>query len=314
MGSVGDGSLPVATWMVVPALLTLVGGGILAWTENEALRSRRWIGMTGNGVILVAGILGQLRGMEAGAAALAFPWGTMMAALGWTLSTTMLFVAGGVDLRGGTERERWPWAVPSLIGSLSVMGAPLTAGFVGVSSALAEASRTGGWILVAGSFVGHALLSASTMRWLLSSDPIDVKDQGLFGKIAYGTSLGGLAVTLVFLGVMPARVLVGDGFSGGVTLQSILAAFPLTGWLMWGGGVLVGGVAAWLDQRFRPRVSLWLDALHDVVLLEWGYGLVAGALEQGLGLVRVVDSILGGRAAMLWSSVFLLIVVLMMGR
>jgi len=308
----GDGGLPVARWMTAPALLTLLAGSILAWTENEVRRSRGWISMAGNGTILLATVLSHLRGAEAGALALASAGGMMLGAVGGMLSTAMLFLGRSIHRDEGVDLIGWLWAVPSLIGALSLVGAPLTAGYVGVSSALSGVSKTRALGLLVGGFVGHLLVSASTARWLRSSDPSDGMGGGFLERIAYGASLGGLGVAVVVFGVIPARVIAGEGFSPDLTLRGLLTGVPLAGWLMWGGGVLVGGMVGWLESGFRPRVSLWLDALHDVVLLEWGYGLVAGAVEQGLGMIRMMDAILGGRAAILWSSVFLLIVVLMM--
>jgi len=314
LASVGDGNLPVAAWMIAPALLTLLGGSILAWTENRAEMSRRWIAMAGNGVVLLAAVLAHLRGTEVGAPAPALPSGMTFGALGWTLSTTLLFLAGGIDLRKGVDQGYLPWAVPSLLLVLSLLGVPLTAGFVGTSSAVAEAAGTGANVLLVGVFMAYVLLSASVVRWLLGADRIDAGEGGVFGRVAYGTGLGGMTVALILCGLLPVRLFSGRWFSTGLTLPALLSGPSLGGWVMWVGAVLLGGAVGWLDPRFRPRLSLWLDAIHDVVQLEWAYALVGGAMEQGLGLVRVVDAVLGGRAAMLWSLVFLLVIVLAVGR
>ena len=135
----------------------------------------------------------------------------------------------------------------------------------------------------------------------------------MVGRFTYGTGLGVVAVGVIVCGAVPGMLLPGDAAHRDLTIRTLLAAPSLGGWLLWGGGVLMGGALAWVDRGFRPRVSLWLDAVHDGVLVDWAYALIVGAVEQGLALIRVVDAIVGGRAAMLWSSVFLLIVVLLIG-
>mgnify|MGYP006301338933 CR=1 FL=1 len=61
------------------------------------------------------------------------------------------------------------------------------------------------------------------------------------------------------------------------------------------------------------RAAVARDVVHDVVLLDWVYEWLAGALEKGFGLLRAVDDVLGGRGALLWAVVLLLILVLLVG-
>jgi hypothetical protein len=123
-----------------------------------------------------------------------------------------------------------------------------------------------------------------------------------------------MAIAVVVCGTLPALFVSGGEVSAALNRQTLLTGLPLVGWAMWAVGLVAGFGLGLMDGRFRPRVSLWLDVVHDVVVLEWAYSLIAGAAQQGLGLIRVVDGILGGRASMLWSCVFLLIVVLFLGR
>jgi hypothetical protein len=55
---------------------------------------------------------------------------------------------------------------------------------------------------------------------------------------------------------------------------------------------------------------LWLDALQGIVRLDWAWTLLAGAFGQGLTVLRAVDDVLGGRGALLWSFIMLLLVIL----
>jgi hypothetical protein len=163
-----------------------------------------------------------------------------------------------------------------------------------------------------GFFVGHVFLAAAVMRWFLSSDGVEWEERSLPGKLAHGVSLVGLGGALVLVVVVPGEGLsVGD--SSAPSLPLLLAGPNLTGWVVWGGGLLLGGALAWWDREVRPRISLWLDVVHDVLLFDWGYELLMGAFEQGARLLRVVDGVLSGRGALLWSCILLLMVILMVG-
>jgi hypothetical protein len=125
--------------------------------------------------------------------------------------------------------------------------------------------------------------------------------------MAHAAGLIGPALPLLVVGLIPNLPLSG---SSHLSLWSLFAGPGLVGWLLWGAPLLLGGALAWQDAHLRPKISLWLDALHDVVRLGWAYDLLMGAVERGLAIVRAADDILGGRGALLWSFIMLLILVL----
>jgi NADH:ubiquinone oxidoreductase subunit 5 (subunit L)/multisubunit Na+/H+ antiporter MnhA subunit len=237
-------------------------------------------------------------------------------AVGWILGTTMLFLGGGIDVEQALRAKTWHRAIPSLVGALSLIGAPFTVGFVAESGVLEGVVSTGRWGWGVAFFLGQGLLVAAVVRWLLAGDSAGRPARGLVGRAAYGVAMVVLALSLVIVGIVPDRVTAGLrlSYSFSVSLKALLSAPRLVGWLLWGGAVVLGAVLAWGDRILRPRVSLWLDGLHDVLLLDWGYELLMGAFEQGFGLLRVVDDVLAGRGALLWSCILLLILVLMGGR
>lgn len=305
-------ALPVGTWMVIPALLTLLGGAVLGWTANSSEESRSWVSIGANGAVLLATVLASSWDESPGAGGPVVSTMTLGAA-GWMLGTTMLFLGDGFELEQGLRSHTLLRSIPLFIGALSLIGVPGTVGFAGESALLRELGRADRWALGLGFSIGHVFLVATVLRWLFTSDVANPSGDSLLGKVVYGVALVSLAVPLVVGGIVPNRLLGGTTSSSVPSLKSLLAAPGLIGWLLWGASLLLGGIVAWLDANLRPRISLWLDALHDVLSLEWAYELLTGAVEQGFGLLRVVDEVLGGRGALLWSCIILLVLILMGG-
>ncbi len=310
---VGGSSLPVGTWMAVPALLTLVGGALLGWTASSSRECVPWISMGGNGAVLLATVLASLWDEGRGiAGATVVPTMTLGAA-GWMLGTTMLSSGDGLDPRRFFRAKSLPRNVLLLIGALSLMGTPATVGFVAESSLLGELVKAGRWAWTISFFIGQVFLVAAVMRWLFASDPVEGEGRGPLGEIVYSIGLVGLAGSLVAIGIAPKNLLLGMNSFLAPSLESLLAGPGLAGWLLWGGALLLGSILAWLDASLRPRISLWLTVLHDVLLLDWGYDLLMGAFEQGFGVLRVVDDILNGRGALLWACIVVLMLALVVG-
>jgi len=303
---VSNQALPVGTWTGVPALLTLLGGGVLAWTAKSTRESRTWISVAGNGSVLLSVTLVSMLGEPV------VPTMTL-GAVAWVLGTGILFLGGGWDLSQSLRGKTLLRSIPSLIGALSLIGAPVTLGFVAESALLRQLGRADGWGWSVGFLIGQVFLVAAVIRWLVVSDAIEGGDAGPIGEIVCGAGLTSLAIALILVGIVPNILLAGANVYSRVSLTSLLAAPNLVGWLLWLVSVVLGGILAWLDRGLRPRISLWLDVVHDVVLLDWGYEWLAGALEKGFGLFRVVDDVLGGRGALLWAVVLLLILVLLVG-
>ena len=313
VASGGQTALPVGGWTVTLAALTLVAGGVLAWTASLARDSRAWIGMGVNGTALLAAVLmmlgsgGESLGGEALRARMA------VVSVGWMLATALLFAGGGVALGKVLRPGALPRSIPSVIGALSVMGVPITVGFVGASYVVNGLMAGGGWACACCFFVGHVLLVAAVLRWLFEDDGVRAKDEGWLGQMASGIGLGGLAAGLVALGVLPRIVGGSFGAASRVTFGALVSTRGPAGWLLWGGAILLGVCLAWFDPVIRPRIALWLDLVHDAAVLDWVYRLVEGAFERGFGVLRVVDDVLGGRGALLWASVLLLVLILLIG-
>jgi hypothetical protein len=125
--------------------------------------------------------------------------------------------------------------------------------------------------------------------------------------MAYDVALICPALVLVVAGLAPTLLVAG---ASRLSPRFLLTGLGLTDGFLWAGALLLGGIFGWQDARLRSRVSLSLGVLQDIVRLDWAWTLLAGAFEQGLTVLRTVDDVLGGRGALLWSFIVLLLVIL----
>lgn len=288
-GANGD-YLPITAWVLFPAIITLAVGGFLAWSVGSVRRSLPWIGTATTAAILLGIGLGEV----------AAPSVVAAAGAAWALGIVILSTGSGLDLTEGLRREQLRWWVPSLVGAV-------TLGFLGKVPLMGSVVRGESWKWIGASFVGQMFLAAALVRWLLSAGPAIAERRGVLRDVALGVGQGAPTLLLIVVGLRP-RLLFRDPSLP--SLASVLALPDLTGWLLWVVSLAAGGVVAWQDQRLRGKIGLALKAIHDLLRLDWLYELVVGTLEQGLSALRVVDEVLGGAGALLWSLIIFLVLVL----
>jgi NADH:ubiquinone oxidoreductase subunit 2 (subunit N) len=287
---VGGGVFPGGVWVPTLAALTLGLGGFLAWSCKSPRAILPWVSMGVTGAVLLAVTLA---GADASAVISA---GCVV----WVLGMTVLFSAGGLQWEAP-----W-WSIPALIGALALLGTPLTLGFASQATLLMGIANTGQLWWGVAFFFGNLFLVASLARWLLAS-AVSPLPQRYWQLAVCGVGLGIPALLLLVSGLAPALLIVG------VTVPSLGALFSapgLAGWLMWAISLAVGGVLAWQEENVRPRIDFLLDALHDLLRLEWLYDTLVGALERGLSAIRAADEVVGGAGALLWSLLIFLLLLL----
>jgi len=297
LAQANGGSVPGNTWVPVVAAVTLAVGGFLAWSCESPRRMLPWIGMGVNGaVLLAAGLVGDSATAVIAAGSVA-----------WALGLAVLFLSDGF------QREALWWNIPPLVGSLALVGVPLTLGFVAEAVLLGGLTRGGdpGW--GGAFFVGHLFLIPSLVRWLLSpsSSPFPRKEGGQgIRLVARGLGLGLPALLLTVAGLSPS--LLNDGVLV-PSLGSLFAMPGLMGWLLWAVSLASGGVLAWQERNLRPNIRLFLSVAHDLLRLEWLYDAVVGALGRGLSILREADEVVGGAGALLWSWLLFFLLLLVWG-
>jgi hypothetical protein len=296
--AVTDSSVLEPTGVSVLAAGTLALGGLLAWSCESPRRLLPWIGMAANGAIL----LGTGLDKEIG------PVVVVAGGVAWILGTAVFFLGDG-----WRQKSLW-WNIPALVGLLTLLGVPFTLGFVTTASLFDRLAHGGrivwGDTTLWGIILGYLFLLPSLVRRLLVPASSSLPHQRVH-LLTRGVGLGLVAILLIGAGLFPSLLLPGDMVGGaGLTLGRQMAMPRLEGWLLWVIVFACGGVLAWQEGFLRAKIGLVLSAIHDVLRLEWLYESAVGALNRGLGVLRVADEVVGGAGALLWSLVLFLLIVL----
>lgn len=283
------GRLPCGEWATALGAVSLAVGGFVAW-----IRSGRamwpWIGIGVNGAILLAAGLG-----GRGAAPVVAGGGVV-----WVLAMTALF------FYCGWRRDALWWNAPALIGALSLLGAPLTLGFL-VMAALLEGVGGGGSLWWGGAvLIGYLFLVPALARGLAAPFTHRSSPAPRWQSVVEGIGWFLPALPLVVGGFYPPLVVVSPALS----LGALFARPGVLGWLLWGGSLAGGGILAWRENSIRPRLETLFHALYEVLRLEWLYRVVAGALDRGLSALHVADDVVGGTGALLWSLLLFMLILL----
>lgn len=292
LASANGGSIAGSAWTPILAAITLAVGGFLAWSSKSPRSALPWVGMGTTGAVLLAAQL-------AGGNALAI---ISAGSVAWILGTATLFLSDGL------RREAPWWNLPALLGSLAMMGAPLTLGFVTEATLIGEITRSGRLEWGVAFFVGNIFLVPALARWLLM--PASPPSNRRWLLIAREVGRGLPALLLVVAGLYPPLLI---GGAQPPSLGALFAMPGLGGWLLWVVSLAGGGVLAWQDRNLRPRMELLLNAAHDLLRLNWLYDTLAGALDRGLNVLQAADEVMGGAGALLWSWLLFLVILLAWG-
>ncbi|MGD1994110.1 MAG: hypothetical protein PVI59_13035, partial [Anaerolineae bacterium] len=285
-----DGGAPLTdlTWLTWLSLTTLAAGSLLAWTRSMASEALPWTALAATGAILAAAT-------HAGDATPA-----VLAAGGttWILGVTLITLADGLD-----RSAPW-WAIGPFLGSLALVGTPLTLGLMVTSYLIGSESTSTAQQLV--TLVGQTLLVAGLARRVQHSSLPRGGDRPLeIAARAAGFALPSLLLLLG--GMMPARLF---RALGGPSLSQLVSAISLPRWGLWLLPLATGGVLFWLETRFRKRIEPALDIVFDLFSLDWALYAVIGGLDRATSFLREVAELIEGAGAVLWAVSILLLVLL----
>jgi len=307
---VDGGVLAHNAWLLAPAAMTLVVGGLLGWAAEAPMERRAWIGMGISGAAMLAVVVASgLATGEGSGGNIVLPIMTL-GATGWLLSVPVIALGGNVDTRPLSRRWSWLPTGMSVLGAVHLVGLPPTMGFAAQSLLMRGLATTTPWGWTVGAFVGQLFLVAAVARWLAPTLPpgrLCRGEHSLLSRMLQGAALTCPVLLIIGGGLFPMLLV---GSSAGQPLESLMAGPGATSWLLWAVALILGALLGWQDTYVRRRVSLWLNVLHDFVRLDWALVLLVGALEQGLAVLRAVDDVLGGRGALLWALIMLLLAIL----
>jgi multicomponent Na+:H+ antiporter subunit A len=288
--------LPALTAGLPSTLFALAGvtvlvGGFVAWSETEERLSITGVlvAETGLAVLAVANT-----GQQAVAVVIA-------SAIAWALSTTIF------ALTPGWNRKYFWRGLPSLLALFSLAGLPATLGFMVRFTAYSGLEADLPALTIA--LLGESFVIAALIRLWLWAEPRPLPSRRPL-EAAYLLIFGLAALTLILSGLSP-QFFAGRGQDTMLSsLTDLMRQGGVAGWAGWA-LPLVAGVTLFLaGEGLRQRLEASWRGLGALLRLEWVYGLFYMIMRQAAHLIRGTASVIEGEGALLWTAVFLLLILL----
>lgn len=282
-------------WFYGLALLTVVLTGLIGAITRRRTMLRLAISSSALGLVICSAALQQ-------------PGVTAVATLSWLVGNQLVALSPREDSAIGRQTA----LTGRLIGSLCLIGLPLTAGFIaraGVAALWAD-DGPGGALLIAGFALGQALLTLSVLR--ITFAPTGITAYSITLPSAGSLSLS-VALSIFAIAIPGVHVLafgVAPALAGAPDLADALGGHGVSGWLAWVLPLAIAAGAWWLESRWAGLFAPARQRIYDVIGLGWLHTILDGAISRlGLPLSRVFPVLEGG-SALLWTIVIVLIVVL----
>jgi formate hydrogenlyase subunit 3/multisubunit Na+/H+ antiporter MnhD subunit len=243
------------------------------------------------------------------AAAIATPYSPTMItvqAVSLVLALALLSVSD-VASRSTTSRSYALWTRGStLLAVATLVGAPLTVGFVHRQLLYASLGKAGLGPLVLLSLLGNAFLAAPLLKKGLEST-----DQSAFegeGRPVVVASMTALAVPLVILGVHPPLLGLLIGPQSAPALLDLIYSPDTSASLALFVGTLVSLAAGYLMYRkgqfIVTRAGVSLETLHMIAEMEWFFVAVDWAAERVASILETIGGFFEERRSPGWILVF----------
>ncbi len=275
--------------MTTIGTIAFVVGAVLAWGGRDIRRVLPFVALGRIGFICA------LAGR---------PPQTSQAGMGMAALWAMINFALCLALLDLTTEEQWTtglWArvLPGLA-VISLIGLPLTAGFVG------RWFFYGGDLLFVNLLAEVVFCAALLKAWLHPPEEAPVIE-GIVPQITHLAGAGLLALPLLLLGLHPPLLLLAAAWPAGYgSLVSWPELWSSTGPARWA-ALLLPLLGGYLLYRFRPGPIVFRDpeifwrAVERVFRLEWLYHLL-GRIVLGLGrVVRAVAWVIEGEHYLGWA-------------
>jgi hypothetical protein len=288
---VEGGTLPGASWLPSLAMVSFAVGGVLAWTRRRSRELVPLVGMAAAGGILWGAALA---GEQA-------PLVLVGGGASWTLGLSLIYLDRCLG-------KSYVWRIGSILGGLALLGGPLTLSMV-VSSLLVVGSLLSTTEMLV-YVVGQGLLTAALAGQLLKPVP-GAGGARVLDLAVRAAGVAVLALPILLGGVQPSLLLRGLQVP---SLVEFAVGRGALGWALWLVAVGAGLALFWLERYFRQRVQPILGLIHDLVSLNWLFGLFLGGLERVSQFLRETAELMEGAGAVLWAmSVFILLLLVVVG-
>lgn len=280
---------PVRLWLTFFGAAAALVGAAQLWNVDDPRLGLTYVVIAQSGLALLAGL-----------------WGGAGATAALTAQSFGLLLGGAlIFLSNGHDHER-PWAsLWAALGALALIGAPLTAGFLGASGLYSGLIGARNWPVLAAVIIAQIILAAGLLRAVFwPGQPVAGEP---LRRAAY---FGGLSLSAVFL--ILAGVLAGS-FSAALRAPDV----SLLGWAgrpsLTALGVVLftaaGGLILWrFESVIRARADVAGAALTPLFRLDWLYRLVWSVIRLLGALIFNLAAVLEGEGAILWTLVGALLV------
>lgn len=274
------------------AALTIVLGGGIAWSQTDERRSIIGLSMAETGLAVLAVANGGEYAVPVAFAA-SVAWGLSMGAFalapGWT-----------------SLRAAWQ-AWPGFLALLSILGLPLTLGFV--TRLVAYSGLEAGLLALVIALVGESLAVAAALRLWWWPEPRPMPERRRF-QLPYLLMFGVAAVSLIVLGLMPTWFVGPTKDNALPTLSELLTWGGITGWAGWAFPLITGFTLFLVGEGMRQRLEQGWQRFSQLLRLEWLYLLILALADQIGRFVRGLNGVLEGEGSLLWTTIALLIILL----
>ncbi|MCS7060761.1 MAG: hypothetical protein RMN25_06295 [Anaerolineae bacterium] len=197
-------------------------------------------------------------------------------------------------------------------GALSLIGLPLTAGFIGragIAASWVDHNEIG-IILLIGLALVQVLLTLGALRLAFAPTSATPYPAPLASIGAMKLSLGLPILATVTLGAHILAFGIAPGLASAPDLITALNRNTPAGWAIWLGPTLIGALLWWFEARWSRFFARHRQHLYNVIGFSWLHTVLDGAVRRlGWPLSRVFP-LLEGSSALLWTVVIVLILVL----
>jgi formate hydrogenlyase subunit 3/multisubunit Na+/H+ antiporter MnhD subunit len=292
--AVFDSAGPLRPVLTVFGVAAALVGALQLWNNLDVRQGLVYVVIAQSGVALLAGL-----------------WGTAPAALPLAGQTLALILGGGlIYLSNGFDEQR-PWLTlfPGL-GAATLVGAPLTIGFVSLNGLYAGLLQggTGLWAVLTLVCLAQILLTAGLLRTIFwPGEPVEASPLLRAGYFVGLTLLAVfVAFTAVLIGVLGSRLGAPQGGWFGFESPSSQVSLGLVAL------TAAAGVGLWrFEQLTRASTESVAGLIVSLLRLEWLYRLLWNAVRLLSSAVNLIGDVLEGEGALLWTLAIILAVVLL---
>jgi formate hydrogenlyase subunit 3/multisubunit Na+/H+ antiporter MnhD subunit len=280
---------PVRPWLTVFGAAAALVGATQLWNIGDPRLGITYVVIAHSGLALLAGLWG---GAQASAGLIA-------------LALSLIAGAAPVFLSTGHDPERPLFSALPFLGALTLAGAPLTVGAIGLLGLYAGLMEADHWLALIVVLIAQVILVAGLTRTVLwPGQPLEG------GTLARASYFAGLALSVAF-------ALSGVPLIGLLTSALGEPAVDVLGWGQPRGPVALGlwllatalGFVLWrFENAARSRADVAWAALASLFRLDWLYRLLWDLIRGLAALIRNLAEVLEGEGAILWTLVVVLLV------